>query len=80
MNKALIKKNIRLINEFDKLMFKDERIMSQVPYGATLFMTVKGDEEFNKASLEIARKVSGKKAKLVEAHKEGKRWVVRPVN
>ena len=77
MTKTFINKNIQLLLEFDRYIMRHRRIRSAIPNGATVIMTVAGDEKFNEASRGMV--AHARRRKVVEACKHGSRWTVRPV-
>jgi len=79
MTQTFIKKNIKLLTEFDRYMMQHRQVRDAIPYGATLVLAVTGDEAFNKTSRAMIAGATGKRAKLVEVRKEGSRWIVRPL-
>lgn len=79
MNDAFIKKNTKLSIEFDHYLLKHFDLLDQIPDGAYVVITVKGDEKFNAASIAMNKKVMAKSDKAVEAHKSGRGWSLRPL-
>ena len=81
MSDAFIKKNIKLGTSFNLYVFRHSRALAKIPNGANVVLAIKGDEKFNRSSREMVKKALGrsKRTKLVEARKEGKRWVIRPL-
>ena len=77
MSEAFIKKNVKLSLEFDDYLVKHPKLFSEIPNGAYIVITLNGDKQFNLESLSL---VKGKARKrVVEAHKSGSAWSVRPL-
>jgi len=79
MSKQFIKKNIKLSLEFDRYVSHHGDALAKIPNGAMVFITVKGDEAFNRSSKDMTLKVGSASKKVIEARKMGKRWIIRPV-
>lgn len=79
MSNKFIEKNIKLSLEFDKYLAKHPRAYNKIPRGACIIITHEGDKNFNKVSMDIARKAKEGKQKCIEARKEGMRWVLQPL-
>lgn len=77
MTERIIKKNMKLLWEFNAYAARHRALLSGIPNGATVVMTVAGDEKFNKSSREMAIRATGKRS-VIEAYKEGRRWSLRP--
>ena len=79
MTKKLLEKNIKLSLEFDQYLNKHPDLYTKIPNGASVIITVKGDDEFNKNNRANVSDTSGK---IVEAMKENRRWFVQgvPIN
>ena len=77
MSKKFINRNVKLIGEFNDYAFKHQRVLSAIPNGATIIMTIAGDEKFNEASRAMV--VRRKRRNIVEAHKRGRSWTIRPL-
>jgi hypothetical protein len=77
MSEAFIKKNSELLGEFDRYTLKHLEILDKIPNGAYVVITIKGDEKFNAQSISMVREP--KRKKVVEAHKSGRRWDIRPL-
>jgi len=73
MTKKIIEKNIKLSLEFDKYLNKNPDLYAKIPNGASVFITVHGDNKFNKANKET---VSSTQGKIVEARKTDGHWTV----
>lgn len=79
MSKNFIKKNIKLSLELDKYLAKHPDGFDKIPDKSCLIITVKGDDEFNRGSMAIAKSAGEKKQRFIEARKEGMRWVFEPI-
>ncbi len=77
MSEAFIKKNTRLLSEFDKYLIDHPDLWDKIPNGAHVILTVQGDEKFNTLSISMVR--DPKRKKVVEAHKTDHRWSLRPL-
>jgi len=77
MADAFIKKNVKLSLEFDSYLAKHPKLFEDIPSGAYIIITVRGDAKFNKDSLSTIRDAERKK--VVEAHKSSNRWSLRPL-
>lgn len=77
MSEAFIKKNTKLLGEFDKYLIEHPDLWDKIPNGAHVILTVKGDDKFNTLSTSMLRDI--KRKKVVEAHKTDHRWSVRPL-
>lgn len=77
MSEAFIKKNTKLLGEFDNYLLKHLELWDQIPNGAWVVITIKGDEKFNAQSISMIREP--KRKKVVEAHKSGRSWDIRPL-
>ena len=77
MGEAFIKKNVKLSLEFDEYLAKHPNLFEQIPNGAYIVITIKGDTKFNKDSISIVKDIKHKK--VVEAHKTAKSWSLRPL-
>ncbi|MEK7128392.1 MAG: DUF5647 family protein [Patescibacteria group bacterium] len=73
MTKKIIEKNIRLSLEFDQFLNKNPDMYTKIPNGASVFITVKGDNKFNQANKE---NISSAQGKVLEARKADGRWTV----
>lgn len=78
MSEAFVKKNIKLITQFEKYIGKNPEIWKDIPNKSTIVMTVKGDPYFNRLSRAMNRKGMSPREKLVEARKEGSSWKIVP--
>ena len=78
MSENFIKKNVKLSLEFDNYIARHPELFDSIPDGATVIMTLKGDDEFNDASISIVRN-SRSKRPVVEAQKEGSHWSIQPL-
>lgn len=77
MSEAFIKKNVKLSLEFDDYLVKHPKLFSEIPNGAYIVITLNGDKKFNLESLSLIR--DKRRKKIVEAHKSGSVWSVRPL-
>lgn len=77
MSEAFIKKNVKLSLEFDDYLVKHPKLFSEIPNGAYIVITLNGDRKFNVESLSLVRDKQRKK--VVEAHKSGSAWSIRPL-
>jgi hypothetical protein len=78
MSEAFIKKNVRLSLEFDDYLVKHPKLFSEIPNGAYIVITLNGDKKFNTESISLIRDKQRKK--VVEAHKSGSAWSIRPLD
>lgn len=69
----MIEKNIKLSLEFDQYLNKNPDMYAKIPNGASIFITVKGDNKFNDANRGI---VSSTQGKIIEARKTDGHWTV----
>jgi hypothetical protein len=77
MSEAFIKKNVKLSLEFDDYLVKHPKLFSEIPNGAYIVITLNNDKQFNVESLSLIR--DKRRKKIVEAHKSGKVWSIRPL-
>lgn len=77
MSEAFIKKNVKLSLEFDDYLVKHPKLLSEIPNGAYVFITLNKDEKFNTDSISLVR--DKRRKKVVEAHKSGSAWSIRPL-
>ena len=77
MSETFIKKNAKLSLEFDGYLVKHPEVFSDIPNGAYVVITLNDDERFNTASLSLIK--DKRRKKIVEAHKTGDTWSVRPL-
>lgn len=77
MSEAFIKKNVKLSLEFDDYLVKHPDLFAEIPNGAYIVITVGSDNRFNADSLSLIRNRRHKK--VVEAHKAGASWSIRPL-
>lgn len=77
MSEEFIKKNSELLVEFDRYTLQHLEILDDIPNGAHVVITIKGDDKFNAQSISMVREP--KRKKVVEAHKAGRRWSIRPL-
>lgn len=77
MTDAFIKKNVKLSLEFDSYLAKHPKLFDDIPNGAYVVITIKGDDKFNKDSLSTIR--DKRRKKIVEAHKSASNWSIKPL-
>jgi len=77
MSEAFIKKNVKLSLEFDEYLVKHPNLFADIPNGAYIVITLSHDEKFNTESISLVKDKHRKK--IVEAHKSGAAWSVRPL-
>ena len=78
MSEAFIKKNVKMSLEFDDYLVKHPDLISKIPNGAYIVITLSDDTGFNDQSLSMIK--DKRRKKVVEAHKSGKAWSIRPLN
>lgn len=79
MSKLSARRNLVLLEELHRFFGKHPDMLDQIPYRAMLFITVKGDRRFNAETYHAAFRGKTSRQPLVEARKEGKRWVLKRV-
>jgi|GEM_PF-5535360 len=72
----LIKKNIKLMSEFDNYAINHLEAYDPIPYGAHIVMTDPRDLVFSNWSRSLVKRVRGRK--IVEIFKQGGLWKVEP--
>jgi hypothetical protein len=77
MSEAFIKKNVKLSLEFDDYLVKHPKLFADIPNGAYIVITLSNDNKFNTESLSLIK--DRRRKKVVEAHKTGAAWSVRPL-
>jgi hypothetical protein len=77
MSEAFIKKNVKLSLEFDEYLVRHPKLFSDIPNGAYIVITLSNDSKFNTQSLSLVK--DKRRKKIVEAHKSGAAWSVRPL-
>ena len=77
MSEDFTKKNIKLISEFDEYIARHPKVYAAIPNGAWIVITVKNDKKFNDTSISLVR--DRRRKKVVEAHKSGTSWTIRPL-
>jgi len=77
MSEAFIEKSVKLSLEFDDYIAKHPKLFSEIPNGAYIVITLSNDKVFNDESLSLIRDTRRKK--VVEAHKSGTSWTIRPL-
>lgn len=71
-SEKFIDKTLKLSLEFNTYITRHPTAYKKIPRGATVVLTVKGDEKFNERSRAIAKKVH----RAIEARKEGNVWTI----
>lgn len=71
MNKQLQERHALLIEEFNQYLFDHPEFLEQIPQGAVVVLQLKGDEEYNRWSRQIARKTreKGQSLAVIEIQK-----------
>lgn len=64
MNKQLQERHALLIQEFNQYLFDHPGFLEQIPQGAVIVLQLKGDEEYNRWSRRVARKIREKNQPL----------------
>ena len=77
MSEAFIKKNVKLSLEFDEYLVMHPNLFSAIPNGAYIVITLNGDKIFNTESISLIK--DRRRKKVVEAHKSGSGWSIRPL-
>jgi hypothetical protein len=77
MSEAFIKKNVKLSLEFDDYLVKHPKLFAEIPNGAYIVITLSNDKKFNAESISLIK--DRRRKKIVEAHKSGAVWNVRPL-
>lgn len=77
MSEAFIKKNVKLSLEFDDYLVRHPNLFSEIPNGAYIVITLNGDKRFNTESISLIK--DKRRKKVVEAHKSGSSWSIRPL-
>lgn len=75
MTTNLIKKNIKLSNEFDEFVAGNQSASKKIPNGAHIVITSSRDAALSAANTDIARNSRG--GIFVEAHKSDGRWQIK---
>ena len=57
MNKQLQERHALLIQEFNQYLFDHPEFLEQIPQGVVIVLQLKGDEEYNRWSRKVARKI-----------------------
>lgn len=76
MSNQFIKKNIKLVLEFNTYLSKNPALFRKIPNKGTVVLTVKGDNHFNKSSRFLAESAKIRKSKIVEFQKQGSKWEI----
>ncbi len=74
--KDLIKKNIKLMGEFDNYAINHLEAYDPIPYGAHVVMTDLDDPDFSDWSRALVKRVRGRK--VVEIFKQDGSWKIAP--
>ena len=77
MSEAFTKKNVKLSLEFDDYLARHPKLFAEIPNGAYIIITLSNDKKFNAESLSLVK--DRRRKKVVEAHKSGTAWSVRPL-
>jgi hypothetical protein len=77
MSEAFTKKNVKLSLEFDDYLARHPNLFAEIPNGAYIIITLSNDKKFNAESLSLVK--DRRRKKVVEAHKSGTAWSVRPL-
>ncbi len=77
MSETFIKKNVKLSLEFDDYLVKHPQLFSKIPNGAYIVITLSNDKKFNTESISLVK--DKRRKKIVEAHKSGSAWSIRPL-
>ena len=77
MSEAFIKKNVKLSLEFDDYLVKHPKLFAEIPNGAYIVITLSNDKKFSSESISLIK--DRRRKKIVEAHKSGSAWSVRPL-
>jgi hypothetical protein len=77
MSEAFIKKNVKLSLEFDDYLARHPKLLSEIPNGAYIVITLRDDKKFNADSISLVR--DKRRKRIVEAHKSGSAWTIRPL-
>jgi hypothetical protein len=78
MSEKFIDKNVKLSLEFDSYIARHPELFDNIPDGATVIITLKGDDEFNTASISLVKRSKSKRP-VVEAEKSGSVWNIKPL-
>ena len=77
MSEKFIKKNIKLPLKFDSYVSKHPELYDAIPNEAYVVITIEGDKEFSRQSIQLVR--SPRRKKIVEAHKSRSEWRIQPL-
>lgn len=77
MSEKFIKKNILLMHDFDAYTSRHLDFLMKIPNKGYVVMTDPKDEDFNRVSRSLVRRVRNKK-RIVEARKVGRSWRLYP--
>lgn len=64
--------------EFNRYLNTHPEAFKKIPHKANIVLTIKGDDEFNRSSLNILEKGKRSRQKYIEARKVGRRWFLQP--
>ena len=77
MSEAFIKRNVKLLSEFDGYMTTHPELLDAIPNNAYVIVTLNDDQNFNRQSFLLVR--NPRRKTIVEAHKSGEVWSIRPL-
>jgi hypothetical protein len=70
-------KFVKISSDFDRYLISHPELDDAIPNKAVIIISVSDDEEFNKASYELAKSLRFRRP-FVEAHRSGSSWSIRP--
>jgi len=73
MTKKFVKKNIKLMLEFDDYLTKHPKLYDSIPDGAVVVMTLKYDKKFSDDSMSIAMSHKPQRP-IIKAEKARTQW------
>lgn len=77
MSETFINKNAKLSLEFDNYLVTHPQLFEDIPNGAYVVITLNDDAQFNAQSISLIK--DKRRKKIVEAHRAGSTWHVRPL-
>ncbi|HSW99472.1 MAG TPA: DUF5647 family protein [Patescibacteria group bacterium] len=77
MSETFINKNVKLSLEFDNYLVEHPQLFDEIPNGAYIVIAIHDDAKFNSESLSLIK--DKRRKKIVEAHRSGSTWRVRPL-
>ncbi|MBI1961257.1 MAG: hypothetical protein HYS45_00980 [Parcubacteria group bacterium] len=77
MSEKFIKKNIRLMHDFDGYTSRHLDVLMKIPNKGYVVMTDGKDADFNRISRSLVARIRNKK-RIVEARKVGRSWRLYP--